>query len=208
MATSRRKKDGSVKTFSGCMRVGTRFRGSLHRELAQDPAKVESEARRILDKIALYWRNPVEFRLDYPEREFDPQYGMELGVDDWVRDKNEREANHIDLAWRRLLNEKGIAIERSDGKKFVRPLDADDPQGSSAREMNLPRDGRRPRKRGRPSDTDHKADRQVFEAWKSSGCKSFENFARQSGKPVREVKLAIDRHRQRHARIKKRVPDK
>jgi len=202
MATSSKKKKESVKTFSGRMEIGMPSRGTLHRELAQDPAKVESEAQKILAKIALYWRNPGEFRLDYPGREFDPQYGMELSVDDWVLDKNARDANLIHLAWRQLLSEKRIQITRSDGKKFVRPLEASDHQGSTVGEKCPPPEQRKPRTRGRPSDTDHKADREVYEAWRSSGCKSIEDFAGTLGKKPREVRVAIDRHRKRHQRSK------
>lgn len=205
MATSSKKKKESVKTFSGRMEIGMPSRGTLHRELAQDPAKVESEAQKILAKIALYWRNPGEFRLDYPGREFDPQYGMELSVDDWVLDKNARDANLIHLAWRQLLFEKRIVIARSDGKRFVRPLDAEEPQGTIGGEQLRQPEERKRRPRGRPPkrNADPKKDQRITADWgaaRASGCRTLQDFVGARGYQVSDVRAALDRHRHRNAK--------
>lgn len=56
------------------------------------------------------------------------------------------------------------------------------------------------KKRGRPSDTDLKEDKRLYEAWKSGGHGSLEDLATQESKSKRDIHLAIDRHRKRIGR--------
>jgi len=55
-------------------------------------------------------------------------------------------------------------------------------------------------KRGRPVDTDLKADERIMEAWSTGGYNTCEQLAKALGKKKRDVKLALDRHRKRCAR--------
>jgi hypothetical protein len=57
------------------------------------------------------------------------------------------------------------------------------------------------RKRGRPADTDTKADKRIYEAWKSQRHKTYADLALALGITTRTVKEAIDRHRQRLKRL-------
>ncbi len=56
---------------------------------------------------------------------------------------------------------------------------------------------KRRRKRGRPRDTDPKADKRIADAWQSGQHKTYADLARELKKSEREVRAAIDRHRQR-----------
>jgi hypothetical protein len=51
--------------------------------------------------------------------------------------------------------------------------------------------------RGRPVDTDPKADKRIFDAWKTGQFKTYAALAREMKKRERDVELAIDRHRKR-----------
>jgi len=53
------------------------------------------------------------------------------------------------------------------------------------------------RKPGRPTDTDPKADKRIFDAWNTGQYKTYEDLARKLGLKKRDVKLVIDRHRRR-----------
>jgi len=53
------------------------------------------------------------------------------------------------------------------------------------------------KKRGRQSDTDHKADQDIYEAWHYGAYKTYAEFARAKGITTSDVKTAIDRHRKR-----------
>jgi hypothetical protein len=57
--------------------------------------------------------------------------------------------------------------------------------------------GKKPRKRSRPVDTDARADKRVYEAWKSRRYKNYSDLARELKMSERDVKMAIDRHRKR-----------
>jgi hypothetical protein len=54
-----------------------------------------------------------------------------------------------------------------------------------------------PRKRGRPVDTDPKADKRVYEAWKSGHYPNYSELARELKMSQGDMKRAIDRHRKR-----------
>jgi hypothetical protein len=56
---------------------------------------------------------------------------------------------------------------------------------------------RKSRTRGRPRDTDPKADQRIFDAWQSGQHKTYADLATALGKSKREVEAAIDRHRKR-----------
>jgi hypothetical protein len=58
-------------------------------------------------------------------------------------------------------------------------------------------EGKKRRKRGRPVDTDTKADQRIYNAWQSSQYRTFEELARNLGKDGKEIKEAVDRHRKR-----------
>ena len=53
------------------------------------------------------------------------------------------------------------------------------------------------KKRGRPTDTDHAADRRIYDAWKTGQHLTKEDLARALNRPIREIKLALDRERKR-----------
>ncbi len=53
------------------------------------------------------------------------------------------------------------------------------------------------RKRGRPSDTDPKKDKRLYDAWQTGHYNTFSDLAREKRMEKRDVKLAIDRHRHR-----------
>ena len=57
--------------------------------------------------------------------------------------------------------------------------------------------------RGRPSDTDHDADRRIYEAWKTGQYKTYEDLAREKGVKGRDIELALNRH---HKRLKRSPP--
>jgi hypothetical protein len=63
------------------------------------------------------------------------------------------------------------------------------------------------RRRGRPRDTNEKADKRIYEAWKSGGHKTYADLAVALGLPARKVEGAIDRHRKRLER-EQAAPDK
>jgi len=50
---------------------------------------------------------------------------------------------------------------------------------------------------GRPSDTDHKADKRVFDAWKSGHYRTYADCARELNMSTEDVSLAVDRHEHR-----------
>ncbi len=56
---------------------------------------------------------------------------------------------------------------------------------------------KQPKRRGRPPDTDAKADQKIAEAWKTKSYKIYEDLGKEIGKTKLEVKKAIDRHRHR-----------
>ena len=71
-----------------------------------------------------------------------------------------------------------------------------------------PSQGRVPKKRGRPPDTDPKEDQRIYEQFKNSGYKRYEDFALKYKHPLQKVKNAIDRHRHRvPSQRKKSVPE-
>jgi hypothetical protein len=53
------------------------------------------------------------------------------------------------------------------------------------------------RKRGRPTDTDPKADEKIWDAWRTGEYKTYEGLARAFTKPMRDVRAALERHRKR-----------
>jgi hypothetical protein len=61
-----------------------------------------------------------------------------------------------------------------------------------------PREGKR--RRGRPGDTDPKADEQIWDAWKTGAHKEYAELAHLLRMSPTEVARAIDRHRHRRAR--------
>jgi hypothetical protein len=56
------------------------------------------------------------------------------------------------------------------------------------------------RKRGRPATSDPKADQQLAEGYRSTGCRHIADYALMIQRPYQEVKRAIDRDRQRMRR--------
>jgi hypothetical protein len=56
---------------------------------------------------------------------------------------------------------------------------------------------RRRKRRGRPQDTDPKADKRIFEAWHSGHYTTYDELACELHKTKREVQLAVERHRKR-----------
>jgi hypothetical protein len=65
-------------------------------------------------------------------------------------------------------------------------------------EHKSPKEGKR--RRGRPGDTDARADQKIWDAWRTGEHKDYADLARLLGKSAREVARAIDRHRHRRAR--------
>src|SRR5262249_12930382 len=55
-------------------------------------------------------------------------------------------------------------------------------------------------KRGRPADTDPRADKRIFEAWRSGHHTTYADLATALGQPEQQVRAAIDRHRKRLGR--------
>lgn len=55
-------------------------------------------------------------------------------------------------------------------------------------------------KRGRPNDTDPKADQRIYDAWKTGEHKTYADLGRELSKTERQITLAIDRHKKRIAR--------
>ena len=56
------------------------------------------------------------------------------------------------------------------------------------------------KKRGRPTDTNHDKDKQIWEAWKMKQFRTYEDFAQATGMEERDVRLAVDRHEKRRSR--------
>ena len=91
-----------------------------------------------------------------------------------------------------------------------RPEAISDPAGDLAGDIDLVIAGmpRRPKSRkrpGRPQDTNPERDRRVSEAWSSSGCRSFEEFAsadagRRFRMSARRLKAACERYHKRQSR--------
>jgi hypothetical protein len=52
-------------------------------------------------------------------------------------------------------------------------------------------------KRGRKRETDEKEDKRIFDGWKESGCRSYEDYAGVCGRTERKIRLAVDRHEKR-----------
>ena len=63
-------------------------------------------------------------------------------------------------------------------------------------------------RRGRPVDTDPKADKRVYEAWKTGRYNTQADCARELGMEEKQAKDAIERHRKRLERKGKYAPDK
>lgn len=61
-----------------------------------------------------------------------------------------------------------------------------------------------PRKRkGRKLESDLDADKRVFDGWRDSGCRTYEDYARICGTTSKQVQDAVDRHRKRLKQQKK-----
>lgn len=58
------------------------------------------------------------------------------------------------------------------------------------------------KRRGRPADTDPRQDERIHDAWETATYRTYAELANELGKTKREVKLAIDRMRQRRNRSK------
>src|SRR5262249_19168847 len=67
--------------------------------------------------------------------------------------------------------------------------------------------GPKKRRRGRPRDTNEKADKRIYEAWKSGRHKTYADLALALGLTPKAVDNAIDRHRKRLER-EQAAPDK
>jgi hypothetical protein len=65
-------------------------------------------------------------------------------------------------------------------------------------ENERPQEGKR--SRGRPGDTNPKADQQIWDSWRTGAYKKYADLARGLGRSAEEVAWAIDRHRHRRAR--------
>ncbi len=57
-------------------------------------------------------------------------------------------------------------------------------------------------KRGRRMDTNRDEDKRIYDGWKESGCRSFEEYATVCRRSKREIQKAIDRHKKRSQRAK------
>jgi len=68
------------------------------------------------------------------------------------------------------------------------------------RELKIAKKG--PSRRGRKSDTNHEADRRIYDGWKASGLRTHEEYATKNGYKESEVKKALDRHKKRLAKSK------
>lgn len=68
-------------------------------------------------------------------------------------------------------------------------------QDKEARENKSPKEGKR--RRGRPRDTDPKADQKICDAWKTGEHKTYADLARLLGTTEAEVARAVDRQRRR-----------
>ncbi|HBI43531.1 MAG TPA: hypothetical protein DDY78_11855 [Planctomycetales bacterium] len=88
--------------------------------------------------------------------------------------------------------------ERTGEPATARSADAKREEGGAEQDEKQTR-----RTRGRPADTDLKADAQIFSAWGSRRYKTYGECARALGLDKREVKAAVDRHRKRIERAAK-----
>jgi hypothetical protein len=71
-------------------------------------------------------------------------------------------------------------------------------QENEAREHKSAKEGKR--RRGRPRDTNPKADEKIWDAWSTGEHKTYGDLARLQGTSAAEVARAIDRHRRRRER--------
>ncbi len=85
-------------------------------------------------------------------------------------------------------------------KKEAERIDDEDGGGNS---IPKKRQSKKTQKRGRPVDTDPKADKQVYDAWKSGQYKTQAECARELGMEEKPAKNAIERHRKRLGRKSK-----
>ena len=60
-----------------------------------------------------------------------------------------------------------------------------------------PRPKPKPKRRGRKPDTDPKADKRIADAWGTGRHKTYADLAHELGRPLLDVRRAIDRHRKR-----------
>lgn len=60
----------------------------------------------------------------------------------------------------------------------------------------------KPKRRGRPADTDAQADAKLAEAWDTGHYQTYDQLGQEKGMSGRDVELAIDRHRKRRRRQK------
>jgi hypothetical protein len=120
----------------------------------------------------------------------------------WIKKRGERTLD--DLRLEHYL-ERSLAVlsDIQDGRK---PDDASNKlraigeqmKGITAKAPAITKNAnRKSPRRGRPSDTDPKADKQMFDAWQTGEYKTYEELARTLKMETRKVKLAIDRQRKR-----------
>jgi hypothetical protein len=84
-----------------------------------------------------------------------------------------------------------------------------DPRGASPHQ-DQPGGQPKPRgkRKGRPTDTDLKKDERIFSKWNAREFSSYADFALKHNMKEREVRHAVDRHRQRIQRAGQKNPDK
>jgi hypothetical protein len=80
-------------------------------------------------------------------------------------------------------------------------------QEASVAESSTDRPARANRRRGRPTDTDPEADKRIWEGWRTMSYKTYEELGRTLGMTGRQVRVAIDRHRQRIKRGRREASD-
>ena len=79
----------------------------------------------------------------------------------------------------------------------------EDPDGELGKQTSKKSSPTRKKKGGRPSDTDHDADRRIYEAWKTGQYKTYKELAREKGVKRRTIVLALQRHK---ARLRRGLP--
>jgi hypothetical protein len=98
--------------------------------------------------------------------------------------------SHVDLAeFRSFLRHCSLTLRQMLG-------DRNKPPAGSGKAGSKPEGKKGP---GRPSNTDFKRDKQLWEAMKS-GRYTYEELARDRGLTKKEVELAVDRHRKRESK--------
>jgi hypothetical protein len=76
----------------------------------------------------------------------------------------------------------------------------EDPERQQEEQASKKSSATKKKKAGRPSDTNHDADKQIWAAWKMKQFRTYEDFAQAKGMEERDVRLAVDRHEKRRRR--------